>query len=86
MDVSVGVWWLGGCVNGCVASWVVVRWVWWMDVSVVWWSLVGCVDGCVGRWVLVGWMSPLCGGRVDVWNDISASACSLGGCMYGRGR
>jgi len=43
-------------VNGCVARWVVVRWVWWMDVSVVWWSLVGRVDGCVGRWVLLGWM------------------------------
>ena len=24
------------------------------------------------------------GGRVDVWNDISASAWCLGGCMNGR--
>ena len=28
-DVSVGEWWLGGCVDGCVGSWVNV----WMEVS-----------------------------------------------------
>jgi len=42
MNVSVGVWCLGGCVNGFVGVWVVVGWV--------------EVDGCVGSLVVVGWM------------------------------
>jgi len=29
MDVSVGGWWLCGCLDGCVGSWVYV----WVDVS-----------------------------------------------------
>jgi len=42
MDVSVGGWCLGGCMDGCVGSWADV----WMDVSVGGWCLGVCVDGC----------------------------------------
>ena len=52
MDLSLGGWWLGGCVHGCVGRWVDVC----MDVSVGGWWLGGYMDGCVGRWLVVGWI------------------------------
>ena len=56
MDVSVGVWWLGGYMNGCVVSWVDL----YMDVSVGVWCLDGFMDECVFRWVddvwITGWI------------------------------
>jgi len=74
--VSVGVWCLGLCMDGCVCRCVVygsmcryVGDVWvdvWMDVSLGWCCLVGCMDVCVGRWVVVGcmggWMCRYVGG------------------------
>ena len=68
--MSVGVWWLGGCIHGFVGRWVEVGWLHaWMcrkvggvcvdvciDVSVDGWRLGGCMHGCVGRWGMYGWM------------------------------
>lgn len=50
----VGGWWLFGCMNTSVGSWVIV--VGCMhDVSIVGW-LGGCMNGSVGRWVVVEWI------------------------------
>jgi hypothetical protein len=49
MDMSVGVWTLGGYMDGCVGRWVVVLVETCMNVSVGVWCLVGLMDGCVGR-------------------------------------
>ena len=48
MDASVGWWWLGGCMDGCVGRWMVVQWMcgW---VSVHGWWLGVCMIGCVPR-------------------------------------
>jgi len=40
MDVFLSLWWLVGCVDGCVGRSVV---------------LAGFTDECVGRWVVFGW-------------------------------
>ena len=77
MVVSVGWWWLGGCVDGCVGRLVVVGWMFgWMC---RWFG--GCVDGFVGRWLVVEWicrrMCPWVGG---VWVDLSVGGWWLGGC------
>jgi len=56
MDVSLGGWWFGGRIEGCVFRWV-FGWVdVWMDVSVGGWGLGGCMDGCVCNLEVVGWM------------------------------
>ena len=70
MVVSVGGWWLGGYMDGCVCRCVLVGWMYawicpkvdggWVDVcmnvSVGRWWLGGLMDGCVGRYVVVGWI------------------------------
>jgi len=55
MDVSVGGWWSGGCMDGRVSRWVVFGCMCgWMSVS-GWW-LGSCMDGRTGSWVVVAWM------------------------------
>ena len=69
VDLSVCVWCLGGCVNGCVVGgfslggWM-CRYVgggWWLgvclDVSVGGRYLGECMYGFVDKWLVVEWMS-----------------------------
>jgi len=59
MDMSVGGWWLCGCMDGSVGRWVMVVGLC-IDVWVGGWWLGGCMDGC--RYVGGGWVDVSVGG------------------------